>query len=51
MESKNSNAKVSQHDLINWVWEILHSKSISSNRIRKSFKAAEITLNLDGSED
>ena len=51
METKNSNAKVSQNDLINWVWEVWYSKSISSNMIRKSFKAAGITLNLDGSED
>ena len=51
MENKNSNAKVSQNDLINWVWEVWYSKSISSNMIKKSFKAAGITLNLDGSED
>ena len=51
METKNSNAKVSQNDLINWVWEVWYSKSISSNMIRKSFKAAGITLNLDGSKD
>ena len=51
METKNSNSKVSQNDLINWVWEVWYSKSISSNMIRKSFKAAGITLNLDGSED
>ena len=51
METKNSNAKVSQNDLINWVWEVWYSKSISSNMIRKSFKAVEITKSLDGSED
>ena len=51
METKNSNAKVSQNKLINWVWEVWYSKSIFSNMIRKSFKAAGITLNLDGSED
>ena len=51
MQTKNSNAKVSQNDLINRVWEVWYSISISSNMIRKSFKAAGITLNLDGSED
>ena len=51
MKTKNSNAKVSQNNLINWVWEVWYSKSISSNKIRKSFKADGITLNLDGSED
>ena len=51
METKNSNAKVSQNYLINWVWEVWYSKRISSNMIRKSFKAAGITLNLNGSED
>ena len=40
METKKSNAKVSQNDLINWVWEVWYSKSISSNKIRKSFKEA-----------
>ena len=51
METKNSNAKVSQNDLINWVWEVWYCKSLYLNMIRKSFKAAGITLNLDGSED
>ena len=51
METKNSNAKVSLNVLINWVWEAWYSKNISSNMIRKSFKAAGITLDLNGSED
>ena len=51
METKNSNDKVSQNNLINWVWKVWYSKSISSNKIRESFKAAGITLNLDDSED
>ena len=51
METKNSNAKVSQNYLINWVWEVWYSKRISSNMIRKSFKEAGITLNLNGNED
>ena len=36
MQTKNSNAKISQHDLVNWVWEVCYSKNISSNMIRKS---------------
>ena len=28
--------KISQHDLVNWVWEVCYSKNISSNMIRKS---------------
>ena len=37
METKNSKAKVSQNEFINWAWEVWYSKSIYSNIIRKSF--------------
>ena len=51
IDQEEGNTKVSQEDLINWVWEVWNSEKLSQEIIKKSFKIAGITLNIDGSED
>ena len=51
IDQEEGNTKVSQEDLINWVWEVWYSEKLSQEIIKKSFKIAGITLNIDGSED
>ena len=51
MNHQDNKARVTQEDLINWVAEVWYDNKLSSEIISKSFKAAGITLTLDGSED
>ena len=51
MDQQDNKARVTQEDLINWVAEVWYDDKLSSEIISKSFKAAGITLALDGSED
>ena len=51
MDQQDNKARVTQEDLINWVAEVWFDDKLSSEIISKSFKAAGITLALDGSED
>ena len=51
MDQQVNKARITQEDLINWVAEVWYDDKLSSEIISKSFKAAGITLALDGSED
>ena len=51
MDQQVNKARITQEDLINWVAEVWYDDKLSSEIISKSFKAAGITLALDGSEE
>ena len=51
IDQKDTKARVTQEDLINWVGEIWYDDKLSSEMISKSFNTAGITLAQDGSED
>ena len=51
INQKDTKARVTQEDFINWVGEILYDNKLSSIMINKSFKTTGIILELDGSED